>query len=333
MKRKNLNNSHLIVSCSGGGDSVALAHLAAKYHQADLSIAFIQHLLRGEESLEDEYFLKELISHLTVIHNRKINFYIMDGSFSHSKGHGIESVARAIRHKRLITLADQIGSNSILMGHNLNDHVETFFMKLARGSGPSALGGIRTMINLSGKVFLYRPFLKYDREFLRDFLAAEKIPWRNDSSNESCYFLRNFVRKHVLQPLIFRYGTKVLQRIGSHTKWIQRIAQLNVELITKILDRFELPKAGTKVVLSRIMINELTKIKLSELIHFIWKRENWPAKEITKYHFIEMSKHVFKKKSHINLPSNISFYSDDYVITIGPEFPIISPIETNTMFN
>lgn len=321
LKRSNSHGSHLIVACSGGGDSVALAHLAGKYHQGELSIAFVQHMLRGDESLEDENFLKTLVLDLRNRHNRVIGIHILNGCFAGSKGQGVESVAREIRRNQLAILAKQIGSNSVMMGHNLNDLAETFLMKLARGAGPGGMGAIKSRTFLSEGIGLYRPLLTFNRQFLREFLFAEGISWRNDSSNHSCHFSRNFVRLNVIEPFVLRYGNKILKRIYAHARWVEETAKYNSDRTAKVLRLLELPKAGPKVVLRRPKINELKVRQLSAIFHFIWKRENWPARELTKKHLIRMSKHILQNKPMAVLPSGIRFHVDEHVISLGPDFP------------
>ena len=333
LKRNNILGSHLIVACSGGGDSVALAHLAGKYHQGELSIAFIQHMLRGDESLEDENFLKTLILELRNRHSRSISIHILDGCFAGSKGQGIESVARDIRRKQLAFLAQQIGSTSVMMGHNLNDFAETFLMKLARGAGPIGIGGIKSRTHLSEGIHLYRPLLKFNRQFLREYLVAEGISWRNDSSNYSCRFTRNFVRLNIIEPFLLRYGNRVLERIYTHARWIEKTAKFNFDQTAKILHQMELPKAGAKVVLQRSKANKFKVKELSHIFYFIWKRENWPAKELTKHHLIRMAKHILRNKPLAELPAGIRLYLDNHVISLGPNFPDLKTVKPNSTFN
>lgn len=325
LEKLNVRGMPLIVACSGGGDSVALAYLACKYHQGNLFLAYVQHQLRGDESQADEGFLKQFVNELSSRHQRSIGLHILDGRLTELKGRGIEAAARAVRRKELAGLAERIGSGTVLMGHNLNDQVETFLMRLVRGAGPMALGGIKPRAVLSEGVFVHRPLLQFDREFLRKYLVSERLAWREDSSNQSCRFTRNFIRLKLIEPLVMQFGKRVLQRVSNHAKWTTRQAETQLEEINLTLSRLELPKAGPKVVLSKALVEKMAVRKLSDIFHFIWKRENWPSKDLTRAHLLGMARFILRNNPMGELPGRIQIRMDAHVVCMGPEFPPMLP--------
>lgn len=310
----------LLVACSGGGDSVALANLAGKHHRGNLSLAFVQHGLRGDESSEDESFLKQLAQELSCRHRKPIEVHVLDGRISDKKGQGIESAARIIRRHQLATLAKRTGFNAVLMGHNLNDQAETFIMRLARGAGPMALGGIRPRAYLPDGVLVIRPLLVFERIFLRKYLNAEGLTWRDDSSNQSCRFTRNHVRKNVIEPLLARFGKHVLRRLCSHADWVAQKGRADFVETSETLEQIELERAGPKIILRRSKTNELTVPILADVLHVIWKRENWPAKALTKAHLNRIAEHILHKRSMGTLPGGIRIHLDEHVVSLGPDF-------------
>lgn len=325
LERANYQKKTAIVACSGGGDSVALAHLAAKYHQGGLALAYVQHGLRGSESLEDEAFVRALALCLAQRHSKNVGFHILDGRMTKFAGQGLESAARAIRREKLFQFARLTGAEIVLMGHNLNDQVETFFMRLARGAGPLALGGIRGKVFPADGIALLRPLLSHTRQELRDYLRNETLPWREDSSNDCSRITRNHVRMNVIVPLVERFGKKFLGRVLAHMRRVARYAERDRTEIAQTLDGMEMPRAGMKVVLDRSKMPTLSEKGLADVFHYVWFREKWPGRDLTRRHLRKLAKSVLGGAPLGNLPGGISFRMDKHVVCLGPDFPDPNP--------
>ena len=112
---------------------------------------------------------------------------------------GIEDAARELRYRALAQLARRFRCASVATAHTLDDQVETVFMNLLRGTGPSGLAG---MAEASSWPFphprraprLMRPFLNVPKKEILRYLRARKIPFRVDSTNALPLFLRNRLR-------------------------------------------------------------------------------------------------------------------------------------------
>ncbi|MGD0017373.1 MAG: tRNA lysidine(34) synthetase TilS, partial [Verrucomicrobiia bacterium] len=83
-----------------------------------------------------------------------------------------------------------------------DDQVETFLLKLLRGAGATGLSGMELERELDG-MRVIRPLLGVRRNEILEYLAAEKLSWREDASNADPRFTRNRIR-HVLLPLLER---------------------------------------------------------------------------------------------------------------------------------
>jgi tRNA(Ile)-lysidine synthase len=92
------------------------------------------------------------------------------------------------------------------LAHQLNDLAEDQLMRLARGAGWPALGGM-TAFDPSRRIV--RPLLMTPREDLRRFLEELAIPWRDDPSNQDPTFTRNRFRAEIL-PLLARENPNYL---------------------------------------------------------------------------------------------------------------------------
>ena len=84
--------------------------------------------------------------------------------------------AREARYK---LMKKSLPLNSILMtGHTLDDQVETFLMRLRRGSGVDGLASMTEQSYLlldDTKMTLFRPLLEFERQTMRDVLNHKKL--------------------------------------------------------------------------------------------------------------------------------------------------------------
>ena len=200
---------YLVVACSGGGDSVALADLMvqlAPRFSFTVALAHLNHGLRDADSLADESHVRDLAHHYGV------GFETCRLDEQDSAAGGLEERLRNARHRFLAEVVGRLGADAVALGHTLDDRVETVLMNLARGSGSRGLAGIRWR-NRVGKLLMVRPALGVRREALRCYVQDRGIPWREDSSNSDSRFTRNRVRSIVL-PALEQALPGAVERIG-----------------------------------------------------------------------------------------------------------------------
>lgn len=115
------------------------------------------------------------------------------------KLHNIEAIARTLRYKALCNYLNP--QETLLTAHHMDDQVETFFLALKRGSGPSGLSGIhKNMMFYKGKRLL-RPLLECSRTQIEKYAYRKKLIWIEDNTNNNIKFDRNFLRIKVI-PLL-----------------------------------------------------------------------------------------------------------------------------------
>lgn len=213
-----VRSKHLLVALSGGADSVALLKLMCMQRDnLDLQItaAHLHHGIRGSQADEDAAFCRKICASLNV---HLIEEKIDVPAIAHSRGMGLETVAREIRYDFLRRAKHQCGADYIALAHHLNDQAETILMHLLRGAGPEGACGMSRIIG-----DLYRPLLETPKAVLVQFLEETGISWREDATNQVSDNPRNALRLHVLPEIeksypsaaaaIVRYGR--LARIES----------------------------------------------------------------------------------------------------------------------
>lgn len=180
-------NDLLLVAVSGGLDSMVLCEVLYEL-QYNFSIAHCNYQLRIPDANEDQ----EMIQNWAKDH--MIECYCKTCILPNSSN--IQDQARISRYNFFDELINTYHFNYLLTAHHADDQVELMFLQLSRGSG---IIGLKGMLKQSAKHI--RPFLTLSKSDLSHYAIENNIQFREDRSNESSYYLRNFFRNEVL-PLI-----------------------------------------------------------------------------------------------------------------------------------
>ena len=152
-KLNNLNKKSYIVAVSGGPDSLALVALTRAYSfikKTKFYYVLVDHNIR-KNSCNEAIQVKKLLK------NNKINLKVILNKKKITKN--IQSVARNTRYEILSNYCKRRKIKMLLTAHNLEDQVETFFIRLSRGSGLKGLSSMKALSKISNNVSLYRPLL------------------------------------------------------------------------------------------------------------------------------------------------------------------------------
>jgi len=198
----------VVVALSGGPDSVALALVLMSLCDdgrlpLHLSLAHLNHCLRGAESDRDEAFCRSFAE------QRGLHIAVERADVgAHARAHrrSVEAAAREVRYDFLGRVADRLGAAAVATAHHADDVAETVLLRLLRGAGVHALGAIapaRPLSSARPHVRLVRPLLEVRKADLLDYLAHEAQAFCTDSSNRDTGFARNKVR-HALIPMLER---------------------------------------------------------------------------------------------------------------------------------
>lgn len=184
-----LKGKKLLLACSGGMDSVVLAHLISEL-EMDFALAHCNFSLRGKESDGDEMFVIGLAKQMGVpvfVETFDTNRYAKQNQLS------TQLAARILRYTWFDEILTNFKYDYLLTAHQLDDDLETFFINLSRGTGLKGLTGIPA---INGKIV--RPLLNFSREDIKQYVEEHKLNWREDSSNSKADYLRNKIRLEVI---------------------------------------------------------------------------------------------------------------------------------------
>lgn len=223
--------STLIVGLSGGPDSVALLHLLL-HCQSTLGYQLLAaHLDHGwrPTSESDAKFCQELAHKWNVpITVMKANELNVQPKSNGSK----EALGRALRQQLFQQVAQKYAYPKIVLAHHLNDQLETFLIRLIRGSSLSGLGG---MLSKSG-IYL-RPLLQVTKAQILEYIEMHNLEYVVDPTNSSDLFLRNRIRKIIpnLQAIdsrLERNFNRTLMQIQQANQFIQRQTNAALKAVT-----------------------------------------------------------------------------------------------------
>lgn len=247
-----------MVAVSGGVDSMALMHiLAAQHAEKDNGLKFtVAHFDHGirEDSPADRRLVQQTAAQygLSFVYNRA------------ELGPGVsEAAARAARYDFLRKVQDQVRARAIITAHHHDDVVETAVLNLIRGTGRRGLSSLKGN-NRDGIV---RPLVHVPKKHLRSYAEANGLTWREDSTNQSLDYKRNYVRR----SLLAKAQAKSLKDYGQLVKLLRRQRELNQAIDQKL--ELILHQQPSRLKLKRADVIKLPYAVASELVAE-WLRGN-----------------------------------------------------------
>ncbi len=198
----------VIVAISGGPDSVCLSHLLRLFRDhlglEEIVLAHINYRKRGEESENDELFVRRLSEEFALpLYVKRIT----PSTHSRVKKENFQKWARNVRYGYFRKILEDVGGSRIALGHTIDDQAETVLVRFLEGGG---LEGMKGIPYVSGDGII-RPLLDLDKGEILSYLDGEGFPFRVDSSNVNGDFQRNRVRNEVI-PFLSNHMRRDVRR-------------------------------------------------------------------------------------------------------------------------
>ncbi|MCL2098404.1 MAG: tRNA lysidine(34) synthetase TilS [Bacteroidales bacterium] len=185
-------HDNILLAVSGGMDSMVLARLFLRSGQI-FGIAHCNFSLRGKESDEDQAFVQEWAAQ----HNIPFHTICFDtNEYAVQHKLSTQMAARELRYNWFSSLVEQHGYTKIAVAHHANDLTETLLLNFTRGTG---LKGLCSMAPANGNII--RPLLFAQRLEVQKYAKENDISFREDSSNASDDYARNYIRHHIIPKL------------------------------------------------------------------------------------------------------------------------------------
>ncbi len=258
----------LVVAVSGGMDSVALLDALGRLRQrgklpVKLVVAHLNHKLRGEESDDDEAFVRRLAAEREL---DCLTEQIPVADIAFQEKQNLEAVARRLRYEFLARTAETVGAALVCTAHTLDDQAETVLMRLLRGTGMEGLAGIQSVRPLGQSVTLIRPLLSVTREEVAAHCNQYRLEFRHDSSNDSTFFTRNRIRQELL-PILKSFNPRVAQTLARLANLLADDEDFLYSTTTKALAE---ARQGNGLSIKRLM---MLHVAIRRRVLRMWVRE------------------------------------------------------------
>ncbi|MEV4470008.1 tRNA lysidine(34) synthetase TilS [Nonomuraea salmonea] len=237
----------VLVACSGGADSLALAAATAFVApRAELraGLVTVDHQLQ-EGSGERAVSVARIGSEMGLGPSEVLTVTVG------TEG-GPEAAAREARYAALSEAAERLRAAAVLLGHTRDDQAETVLLGLARGSGTRSLSGMASVAAI-----YRRPLLGIPRATTVAACGALGLrPW-DDPHNEDPRFTRVRVRRRVLPVLEAELGPGVAEALARTAAMAREDADALDEWADSAYENCALSDIGGSV---RLPVTELEKL-------------------------------------------------------------------------
>jgi len=237
LPKPNLCTDRVYVAFSGGCDSTALLILCKQWFKEVVAV----HFNHGwENSAKIAQRAKEICTQLQVA-------CIVGEATAPCEG---ETAARNAR----FAFFDTLPNNSfLLLGHNLEEQIETIIFQLARGSKNPTISEQTERKEGKSVLHLVRPLLKTSKNELKEICRSAAVEWIEDPTNTDTAIARNKIRHEIL-PALAAINPNALEHIDQ---FFSHHEQHTKEVTNEVL--------STKEVEALVALNPLPCKKLHSL--------------------------------------------------------------------
>lgn len=255
------------IAVSGGGDSLALC-LMMKAAGHDVVALHFNHKLRPGADSEASWLQQTLKAQGIDCHTGQWN--------GEKTTTNLQQQARHARYRYFQDVCQEHGYTGVYLGHTLDDQLETFWLRLAHGSGIHGLGlPLKPKTQIEG-LAIFRPMLPLRRQDLRAWLTEYGHTWLEDPSNQNEQFYR--VRIRQILPNLEKWG------LGAETilPLMQKCASLEATLQGDTAEKLQniLSEKDNNVHINNMLFEYPEAIQKRIIIH-VCKRyggENYPPR-------------------------------------------------------
>jgi len=252
------SNDNILLSVSGGIDSMVMTDLFLKAGFHHMAIAHCNFKLRGKEADMDEELVRKFgFKYKIPFYNKSFN----TTEFADKNKLSVQMAARKLRMFWLEEIVDNEGFSYYATANHLDDQIETLFINLFRGTG---ISGIRGLLPKQGK--LIHPLLFAAKIEIIDYARENRIKFREDASNKETDYLRNKIR-HRLIPVIEEIYPHYRNTMNKSMKLFKSVEEVYRHQISDLTDQvFSKQEKFYSINIAELKKLPFTEICLYEII-------------------------------------------------------------------
>lgn len=229
----------LAVAYSGGRDSTALLHVAAREARPlGLRVAAL-HVHHGLSPRADAWLAHcRAQCEAWAATGLPVEFHSRRLDGRPAAGQSVEAWARAGRYRALAGMAHAAGAELLLLAQHRRDQAETFLLQALRGAGAAGLAAMPAAQWRSDGLLWARPWLAQPREAIEAYLAEHRLACVEDDSNTDPRYARNRLRLQVW-PALNKAFPEAEAGLAQAAAWAQQALELQREIADEDLRRLD----------------------------------------------------------------------------------------------
>ena len=305
----------ILLALSGGADSRALLDMLVEYCRevgAPLSVAHVNHMIRGKDAERDRDFCAELAK------KHSLPFYLLEAdvpALAKEHGRGLEEEARIVRYEFFSKIMRENAISILATAHNATDNAETVIFNIARGSGLKGLCGIPPVRDFEGGRII-RPLLLTSKDDILKYCEAKGLRYVTDSTNSDVEYSRNRIRNNIIPELVKINGNAIanIGRMSGFARdddgFLDSSAQ---NFINSLKDKHELP-LDSFLSLDKAIASRVLSILLGDFF------------EVSAVHVASVTELARKGVPHsmLNLPQGVSVAVENQKLCFTDK-PMLTP--------
>lgn len=296
----------VVVGVSGGPDSLALLSFlneSKRKMQLNLIAAHVDHMLRGDESLEDLYFVESFCKEHDIVFEGKqidVNTYQQNHKVS------LQVAARECRYQFFKEVITKHKADLLALGHHGDDQIETMLMRQVRGAYGEGLAGIPVKRVFHNSVII-RPFLTITKEEILNYCAEKGLTPRIDQSNFTSKYTRNRFRNDLL-PILKKENPNIHLRFQKQSELLLEDQQYLGEIAANKIEEAIISKTETEIVISISRFNRsaipLQRRGFQLILNYLYGQKYPEISTIHIDEFIALMKN-FHPSGYLDLPNGL----------------------------
>ncbi|MFA5098003.1 MAG: tRNA lysidine(34) synthetase TilS [Candidatus Margulisiibacteriota bacterium] len=296
----------VIVGVSGGPDSVALLHfLVTNYPKNKFHVCHLNHRLRGGDSGRDALLVKKTCSRLKIpgsMVEMDIAVYAKKNKLS------LEEAGRIVRYDFFEKTAAKVKAKKIALAHTADDNIETFLMRLVRGSGIKGFCGIPPV---NGNII--RPLIDAWKSEVIEYCQDNELEYNVDKTNLETKQFRNKIRNELI-PILWKYNPNIKEVL---------INTINIlsEDFDYISQKAFTPSPSPKGRGGQILMSKLAKLHpalKTQIVRSYIEKVKGNLKEVSYKHIRDILK---LKEGQIHLPGGLFAVVKGGRLTVSDDMP------------
>ncbi|MCR5590449.1 MAG: tRNA lysidine(34) synthetase TilS [Lachnospiraceae bacterium] len=309
----------IVEGISGGADSVCLFLMLEEYKKEagfNTVAVHVHHGIRKKSADKDQKFVEKLCASKGVeLKTFRKDIPLICKITKESE----EECGRRIRYELFDDVCRQYENAKIAVAHHMNDQAETVIFRIIRGSGIKGLTGMEAK-----RDNIIRPLLCLKREEIEQYLEEQEQSYRDDETNSTLEYSRNYIRKKIIPKFesVRKNAVEHINALSGEAADINAFMEKKAaELLDKAseeADRKYITKGLSKKYKSDVLM-EAEPILLKFAVRALITEAGVSIKDVTRSHIDSLCELIAKPKSgEIHLPKGTTVIKESGIVYIKP---------------